>query len=131
MKHICQPEKSGQFICYTTGQFYLLLKLVVGAQGGHAAGKAMPDKSLDIPGNTTAGVVGGGLSGQILNTMLGRAAAATADAAASGTEIGAINPADCGWWYRWSHSDDHCRHHQEIHEQELVQLTKEVEMGAP
>jgi uncharacterized membrane protein YeaQ/YmgE (transglycosylase-associated protein family) len=72
MKHIYQPEKSGQFICYKTGQFYLLLKLVVGAQGGHAAGRAMPGKSLGIPGNTIAGVVGGGLGGQILNTMLGR-----------------------------------------------------------
>ena len=37
----------------------LIIQLIVGAIGGNAAGKAMPDKSLGTLGNTIAGVIGG------------------------------------------------------------------------
>ena len=54
----------------------LIIQLIVGAIGGNAAGKAMPDKSLGTTGNTIAGVVGGVLGGQILDALLGGAAVA-------------------------------------------------------
>ncbi len=70
----------------------LIIQLVTGAIGGNAAAKAMPDKSLGNLGNTIAGVVGGGLGGQILAAVLGGGAMpdAAAGAAASGLDIGAI-----------------------------------------
>lgn len=69
----------------------LVIQLIVGAIGGNAAGKAMPDKSLGTLGNTIAGVVGGGLGGQILDAVLGGGAMpADAAAAASSMDIGAI-----------------------------------------
>ena len=67
----------------------LVIQLIVGAIGGNAAGKAMPDKSLGTLGNTIAGVIGGGLGGQILDAVLG-GGAMPADAAAAGLDIGAI-----------------------------------------
>ena len=71
----------------------IIIQLVVGAIGGNAAGKAMPDKSLGTLGNTIAGVIGGLGGGQILDKILGGGAMATdaaAGVAASGLDIGAI-----------------------------------------
>jgi uncharacterized membrane protein YeaQ/YmgE (transglycosylase-associated protein family) len=69
----------------------LIIQLVVGAIGGNAASKVMPDKSLGTLGNTIAGVVGGGLGGQILNSVLGGGMAPAAGAvASSGMDIGSI-----------------------------------------
>jgi hypothetical protein len=68
----------------------LIIQLIVGAIGGNAAGAAMKNYSLGTLGNTIAGVVGGGVGGQILNSILGGGAAADAAAAASGMDIGAI-----------------------------------------
>jgi len=68
----------------------LIIQLIVGAIGGNAAGKAMPDKSLGTLGNTIAGVVGGGLGGQILDAVLGGGAVPADAAAAGGMDIGAI-----------------------------------------
>ncbi|MGB8313276.1 MAG: hypothetical protein WCE69_02205, partial [Aestuariivirga sp.] len=68
-------------------------QLIAGAIGGNAAGKAMPDKSLGTLGNTIAGVIGGGIGGQLLDKILGGGAMATdaaAGVAASGLDIGAI-----------------------------------------
>lgn len=48
----------------------LLISLVSGAVGGNAAGALMKNKSLGVLWNTVAGLVGGGLGGQLLN-MLG------------------------------------------------------------
>ena len=48
----------------------LIIDLISGAVGGNAAGAAMPDKSLGTLGNTIAGLVGGGLGGQILQALL-------------------------------------------------------------
>ena len=67
----------------------LIIQLIVGAVGGNAAGKAMPDKSLGTLGNTIAGAIGGFGGGQILDILLGGGAMAT-DVAASGLDIGAI-----------------------------------------
>jgi uncharacterized membrane protein YeaQ/YmgE (transglycosylase-associated protein family) len=67
----------------------LIIQLIIGAVGGNAAGKAMPDKSLGNLGNTIAGAIGGIGGGQILDKILGGGAMAT-DAAASGLDIGAI-----------------------------------------
>ena len=49
----------------------LIIQLIVGAIGGNAAGKVMPDKSLGTLGNTIAGVVGGGIGGAILMIVVG------------------------------------------------------------
>lgn len=70
----------------------IIIQLVVGAIGGNAAGKAMPDKSLGTTGNTIAGAIGGFGGGWILDMILGGAPAvdAAAGAAASGLDIGAI-----------------------------------------
>jgi hypothetical protein len=71
----------------------LLIQLIIGAVGGNAAGKAMPDKSLGTLGNTIAvddAALGGGYLLDI--TLAGGAMAtdAAAGAAASGLDIGAI-----------------------------------------
>jgi uncharacterized membrane protein YeaQ/YmgE (transglycosylase-associated protein family) len=71
----------------------IIIQLVVGAIGGNAAGKAMPDKSLGTLGNTIAGVIGGVGGGKLLDILLGGGAMATDAAtgvAASGLDIGAI-----------------------------------------
>ncbi len=68
----------------------LIIQLVVGAIGGNAAGKAMPDKSLGTAGNTIAGAIGGFGGGWLLDMMLGGGAMATDAVAASGMDIGAI-----------------------------------------
>ena len=48
----------------------LIIDLISGAVGGNATGAALPDKSLGTLGNTIAGLVGGGLGGQILQALL-------------------------------------------------------------
>jgi uncharacterized membrane protein YeaQ/YmgE (transglycosylase-associated protein family) len=47
----------------------LIISLVSGAVGGNVAGAAMKDKSLGVPGNSLAGVLGGGLGGVILQLL--------------------------------------------------------------
>ncbi len=64
----------------------LIIQLVSGAIGGNAAGAASKDMSLGPVGNTIAGALGGGVGGQILNSVLGLGGAA----AASGLDIGTI-----------------------------------------
>ena len=65
----------------------LIIQLLAGAVGGNVAGGVLKDKSLGTLGNSIAGIVGGGLGGQLL-AMLG-GGAGMADAAA-GLDIGAI-----------------------------------------
>jgi uncharacterized membrane protein YeaQ/YmgE (transglycosylase-associated protein family) len=50
----------------------ILINLVAGALGGNAAGKASPGFDLGTLGNTIAGLIGGGVLGQII-TMTGQA----------------------------------------------------------
>ena len=47
----------------------IIIQLVCGAVGGVGAGKVMPKLSLGNAGNIIAGIVGGGLGGQILNLL--------------------------------------------------------------
>jgi uncharacterized membrane protein YeaQ/YmgE (transglycosylase-associated protein family) len=52
----------------------LIIEAISGAVGGNVAGAAMKDKSLGTIGNSIAGIVGGGLGGTILQSVLGSAA---------------------------------------------------------
>jgi hypothetical protein len=53
----------------------LIVEAVSGAVGGNVAGAALKDKSLGAVGNSIAGIVGGGLGGTILQTVMGAGAA--------------------------------------------------------
>jgi len=53
----------------------LIVQLVSGAAGGNAAGAVMKKLSLGTAGNSIAGILGGGLGGQLLG-MLGMASGA-------------------------------------------------------
>jgi hypothetical protein len=53
----------------------LLIQLLSGAVGGNVAGGLSRTGGLGAPANTLAGVVGGGIGGQILSALLGLAAA--------------------------------------------------------
>jgi hypothetical protein len=64
----------------------LIIQLIAGALGGHAAGAAAKDINLGPLGNTIAGAIGGGVGGQILNAILGLGGAT----AVSGMDIGSI-----------------------------------------
>ncbi|MBN9266218.1 MAG: hypothetical protein J0I75_16935 [Hyphomicrobium sp.] len=57
----------------------LLIQLVSGAAGGHAAGAFLKGQTLGVLGNALAGAVGGGLGGQILTALLGAGAIGTGD----------------------------------------------------
>jgi hypothetical protein len=56
----------------------LLIQVLSGAVGGNVAGNLSRDGGLGAPANTLAGAVGGGVGGQILQALLGLAAARTA-----------------------------------------------------
>jgi len=47
----------------------IIVQLAGGAIGGNEAGAAMKDKSLGLIGNSVAGILGGGVGGQILNLL--------------------------------------------------------------
>jgi uncharacterized membrane protein YeaQ/YmgE (transglycosylase-associated protein family) len=49
----------------------LIISLVSGAVGGNIAGGALDEHSLGPLGNTIAGIVGGGLGGQLLSALGG------------------------------------------------------------
>ena len=53
----------------------LIIEVISGAIGGNVAGAAMKENSLGTVGNSIAGIVGGGLGGTILQSVLGSAAA--------------------------------------------------------
>jgi hypothetical protein len=53
----------------------LIIEAVSGAVGGNVAGAAMKENSLGTAGNSIAGIVGGGLGGTILHSVMGSAAA--------------------------------------------------------
>ena len=57
----------------------LIIQLISGIVGGNAAGAALKEKSLGVLGNSLAGLVGGGLGGQIIQALLGIGAAGGAD----------------------------------------------------
>ena len=78
----------------------LIDQAISGAVGGNVAGAAMKDNSLGAIGNSIAGIVGGGLGGTLLQTVMGTAAVG-----------GAIHP------------DGRCRHHQEQDGGKVTTLT--------
>ena len=49
----------------------LIIQLVAGAVGGNVAGIAMKRFDLGTVGNSIAGIVGGGIGGQLLSMVLG------------------------------------------------------------
>ena len=53
----------------------LIIEAISGAVGGNVAGAAMKENSLGTVGNSIAGIVGGGLGGTLLHTVMGTAAA--------------------------------------------------------
>ena len=57
----------------------LIIEAVSGAVGGNVAGVAMKDNSLGPVGNSIAGILGGGLGGTLLQTIMGSAASGGAD----------------------------------------------------
>lgn len=57
----------------------IIIQLIAGAVGGNAAGKTMPGLDLGTLGNSIAGIVGGGIGGQILQAVLGAAASGQLD----------------------------------------------------
>ena len=52
----------------------LIIEAISGAVGGNVAGAAMKENSLGTVGNSIAGLVGGGLGGTILQSIMGSAA---------------------------------------------------------
>ena len=71
----------------------LIVQLLSGALGGNAAGKLMPKASLGTLFNSILGIVGGGLGGQILSTVLGGGGvegAVPTDASAGGMDLAGI-----------------------------------------
>jgi hypothetical protein len=65
----------------------ILINLVAGALGGVATGKASPSFDLGTVGNVIAGLVGGGVLGQIITLLM---PAVTAAAQAGDLSIGGI-----------------------------------------
>lgn len=66
-----------------------IIQIVAGALGGNAVGKGVKDVNLGPLGNSIAGAIGGGLGGQILETLI-PALALTADKFDIGSLIGQI-----------------------------------------
>jgi len=56
----------------------LIIEAVSRAVGGNVAGAALKEKSLGAIGNSIAEIVGGGVGGTILQTVMGSAAAQVA-----------------------------------------------------
>jgi hypothetical protein len=52
----------------------LIVQAISGAVGGNVAGAAMKEKSLGPVGNSIAGILGGGVGGTLLQTVMGTAA---------------------------------------------------------
>ena len=65
----------------------LIINLIAGAIGGNAAGKASPKFDLGTAGNTIAGLVGGGVLGQILSLAW---PAVSASLASGNFDVGSI-----------------------------------------
>jgi hypothetical protein len=62
----------------------LIIQLISGAVGGNIAGAAMKEQSLGTLGNSIAGIVGGGVGGQLLAAII------PALAGGGGLDIGSI-----------------------------------------
>jgi uncharacterized membrane protein YeaQ/YmgE (transglycosylase-associated protein family) len=67
----------------------LIISLISGAVGGNAAGKVLKNFDMGTLWNSVAGIVGGGIGGQLM-TALGIDPGAAAGAAAGSMDIGSI-----------------------------------------
>ena len=47
----------------------VIISLISGAVGGNIAGSALKEQSLGTLGNSIAGIIGGGLGGQLLSAL--------------------------------------------------------------
>jgi hypothetical protein len=65
----------------------LLFQLIGGAAGGNLAGGMLKNLNLGTLGNSMAGLIGGGLGSQIVNSALG-VTAASASAASGDLDLG-------------------------------------------
>lgn len=68
----------------------LIIQLVSGAVGGNVAGSLLKQYDLGTVGNSIAGIIGGGIGGQLLTMVLGGGGAATAANLDVGSIIGQI-----------------------------------------
>lgn len=66
----------------------IIIQLISGIVGGNLAGMSMKNLSLGTLGNSVAGLVGGGVGGQILTQVLGIGAGGGMDMASIATQIG-------------------------------------------
>jgi uncharacterized membrane protein YeaQ/YmgE (transglycosylase-associated protein family) len=87
----------------------ILINLVAGALGGNAVGKASQNFDLGTLGNTIAGLVGGGVLGQIITLVW----PAVATSIQSGNfDIGSIIAQVVGGRRRWCDPHSHRRSDQ-------------------
>ena len=91
----------------------VIIQLICGAAGGNIAGSLLKNSSLGTLGNSIAGIVGGGLGGQLLN-LLGVAAAG-----GGGLDIGSIIGSIAGGGVGGGCSDGDHWHDQERPSQEM------------
>jgi hypothetical protein len=63
----------------------LIVQVIAGGLGGTAAGSVLKDLSLGKPGDAISGAIGGGVIGQILNSVLGGDAGAV-----GGLDVGSL-----------------------------------------
>ncbi len=63
----------------------LIIQIIAGIGGGHAAGATLKNYTLGVIGNTIAGAIGGAVGGQLLQEMV-----PTLASAASNVDIGAL-----------------------------------------
>jgi hypothetical protein len=67
----------------------LIIQIVSGAVGGNVAGGLLKQYDLGVLGNSIAGILGGGIGGQLLAMLIGGGATA-AGAAGGNLDIGSI-----------------------------------------
>ncbi len=63
----------------------LIIQIITGVVGGHAAGAMLKNYTLGVIGNTIAGAIGGAVGGQLLQQLVPALASA-----ASNVDIGAL-----------------------------------------
>lgn len=68
----------------------LLIQLISGAAGGNLGGALFKTLNLGTLGNSLAGLVGGGVGSQILNSLIGPGASMAATAVGGDVDVGAI-----------------------------------------
>jgi hypothetical protein len=68
----------------------LIIQLLSGAIGGNVAGNLLKQYDLGAVGNSLAGILGGGIGGQLLAAVLGRGSVLTAGPANGNMDIGSI-----------------------------------------